>query len=155
MNKRFFIILILVLGLFITGCNKENNTNKTIALDLCDKFESEIKNNDDIISTLNNISSNLDLMLDISEIKDENELSNLSGFDKKIENFNSVYVMRPMIGSIPFIAYVFNTDSPNKLESELKTNANLRWNICTEADSMETRVVGNNVFFIMSPNSFE
>ena len=34
----------------------------------------------------------------------------------------------------------------------LKENANLKWNVCTEADEMVSAVQGNYVFFIMCSN---
>ena len=54
-----------------------------------------------------------------------------------------------MIGSIPFVGYVFVLeDGTDKTEfiSNLKENANLRWNICVEAEEMVTGVAGNKVF---------
>ena len=37
----------------------------------------------------------------------------------------------------------------------LKDNANLRWQICVEADEMICEANGNTVFFLMSPASLE
>ena len=37
----------------------------------------------------------------------------------------------------------------------LEDNANLRWNICTEAEEMVIDSEGNKVFFIMAPKNFE
>ena len=39
--------------------------------------------------------------------------------------------------------------------NSLKENANLRWNVCTAADEMTVTNVGNTVFFLMAPLSFE
>ena len=60
-----------------------------------------------------------------------------------------------MIGTIPFVAYIFEVDNPKEFASTLKEQANLRWNICTEADEMQTSIVDNYVFFVMSPSNFE
>jgi len=37
----------------------------------------------------------------------------------------------------------------------LKDNANLRWNICTEAEELTVESEGNIVFFLMSPKNLE
>ena len=64
----------------------------------------------------------------------------------------------PMIGSIPFIGYVFELKDEtdvNQFISTLKSNADLRWNICTEADEMVVCSVDKKVFFVMCPKYFE
>ena len=64
----------------------------------------------------------------------------------------------PMIGTIPFIGYVFTLSDASQASSliaTLKANADLRWNICTSADEMVAGSSGNKVFFVMSPISFE
>ncbi len=83
----------------------------------------------------------------------------LSGFDNaEIKGFKEATMFLPMIGSIPFIGYVFiledGTDASGFI-ANLKANANLRWNICTEAEEMVTGRSGNKVFFVMCPKSFE
>ncbi len=83
----------------------------------------------------------------------------LTGFDNtEIKGFKSGAMFAPMIGTIPFVGYVFELESADKASafiSTLKSNANLRWNICTTADEMVATSVGNKVFFVMSPLSFE
>ncbi|MBQ7986182.1 MAG: hypothetical protein IJ304_02825 [Clostridia bacterium] len=83
----------------------------------------------------------------------------LSGFDgAEIKGFKSGAVFMPMIGSIPFIGYVFELENAADVSgfiSNLKNNANLRWNICVTADEMVTGSVGNKVFFVMCPTSLE
>lgn len=83
----------------------------------------------------------------------------LSGFDNaEIKGFKSGAVFMPMIGSIPFIGYVFELENAADVSgfiSNLKKNANRRWNICVEADEMVTGSVGNKVFFVMCPTSLE
>ena len=37
----------------------------------------------------------------------------------------------------------------------LEDNANLRWNICTEAEELIVESEDNTVFFLMSPKKFE
>lgn len=83
----------------------------------------------------------------------------LNGFDNaEIKGFEEGVIFAPMIGTIPFVGYVFtlaeDADAEAFMEG-LEAAANPRWNICTEADEMFAEVVGNKVFFVMSPSSFE
>lgn len=79
----------------------------------------------------------------------------LSGFDKEIHGFTSGVQFAPMIGSIPFVAYVFESDNPKALADTLEAEANLAWNICTEADEKVVAVNNNFVFFVMCANRDE
>lgn len=82
----------------------------------------------------------------------------LNGFDNEITGFSEGAMFGPMIGSIPFIGYVFTLEDGQDVSSfisTLKANANLRWNICTEADEMVVGSSGNKVFFVMCPKNFE
>ena len=83
----------------------------------------------------------------------------LTGFDNnEITGFKSGAVFMPMIGTIPFVGYVFELENgadASSFISNLKSSANLRWNICTTADEMVSGSVGNKVFFVMCPASFE
>ncbi len=83
----------------------------------------------------------------------------LQGFDNaEIKGFKEGAVFMPMIGTHPFIGYVFVLEDGADTQSfisNLKSNANLRWNICTTADEMVAGSVGNKVFFVMCPSSFE
>ncbi len=77
----------------------------------------------------------------------------LAGFDNaEITGFKEGASFGPMIGSVPFIGYVFiledGTDAASFI-SNLKSNANLRWNICVEAEEMVAGSSGNKVFFVM------
>ena len=83
----------------------------------------------------------------------------LTGFDDyEVKAFSDAIMVAPMIGTIPFVAYVFSVadgvDSAT-FASELEANCNPRWNICTAAEETVTEVVGNKVFFVMCPMSFE
>ena len=80
-----------------------------------------------------------------------------SGFNEEIHGFSKGAMFGPMIGTIPFIGYIFEVDANTDVAefvNTLKTNANLRWNICTEADEMAVEAVGNLVFFVMAPAEF-
>lgn len=83
----------------------------------------------------------------------------LSGFgNTEIKGFKSGAMFAPMIGSIPFVGYVFELENASDVPafiSTLKSNADLRWNICVEADEMVAGSVGTKVFFVMCPTSLE
>ncbi len=82
----------------------------------------------------------------------------LSGFgNTEIKGFKDGATFGPIIGSVPFIGYVFVLeDGTNASDfiATLKKNADLRWNICVEADEMVSGSVGNKVFFVMCPKEF-
>ena len=83
----------------------------------------------------------------------------LSGFDNaEIKGFKSGVMFAPMIGSIPFVGYIFELENTADIPSfiaNLEKNANRRWNICVEADEMVTGSSGNKVFFVMCPTSLD
>lgn len=83
----------------------------------------------------------------------------LNGFDNaEITGFSEGVMFAPMIGSIPFVGYVFelsdDADADN-FTALLKDSANPRWNICTEADETVVERADTKVFFLMCPYSFE
>ena len=147
--KKFKILLCLVLCSFliITGCtNKENNNeeeNKTVASQLVTEFKKEIA-----ISESN-------IIVPTTGVTEITKDDYLAGFNEEIKGFKKAVSIAPMIGTIPFVAYIFEVDNPEEFASTLKEQANLRWNICTEADEMQTTIVDNYVFFVMSPSNFE
>ncbi len=83
----------------------------------------------------------------------------LTGFgNSEIKGFKSGVIFAPMIGSIPFVGYIFELESTSDIPSfisTLKASANLRWNVCSEADEMITGSNGNKVFFVMCPKNFD
>lgn len=82
----------------------------------------------------------------------------LPGFSADITGFKDGTTFAPIIGTIPFVGYIFNLEDDadvNAFMQTLKDNANLRWNICTEAEEMVVDNVGNKVFFVMCPKAFE
>jgi len=83
----------------------------------------------------------------------------LSGFDNaEIKGFKEGAMFAPMMSSIAFVGYVFELPEDADVESfkaTLKDSANLRWNICVEAEELIVENVGNKVFFLMCPKSFE
>lgn len=83
----------------------------------------------------------------------------LSGFGEvEITGFEECVMFGPMIGTIPFIGYIFTLAEGADVEAfktTLKDNANLRWNICTAAEELVVESEGNTVFFLMCPTTFE
>ena len=83
----------------------------------------------------------------------------LNGFgNAEITGFSEGAMFGPMIGTIPFIGYIFTLEDGTDVETfknDLKTNGDLRWNICTEADEMVVESAGNKVFFVMCPSSLQ
>ncbi len=77
----------------------------------------------------------------------------LAGFgNAEIKGFKEGAMFGPVIGSVPFVGYVFVLEdgvSASDFISTLKSNADLRWNICVEAEEMVAGSVGNKVFFVM------
>ena len=82
----------------------------------------------------------------------------LAGFDVEITDFEEGVMFGPMMSTIPFIGYIFTLEDGADVEAfkqTLESNANLRWNICTEAEELTVDSEGNTVFFLMSPKAFE
>lgn len=79
-----------------------------------------------------------------------------TGFNNQITGFKEAVQFGPAIGTIPFVGYVFVLENGADVEAfkaNLEAEANLRWNICTEAEEMVCENVGNTVFFLMCPVS--
>ena len=83
----------------------------------------------------------------------------MMGFDNaEITGFKECITFAPMVSTIPFLCYIFELEDGADVEAfkiTLEDNANLRWNICTEADELVVDSQGNIVFFLMCPKSFE
>lgn len=149
MKKNTVISAILVFMLLVTACGKtETNSVDTIGGKYLEAFEQTT--NTDPNTIVDELIANVDSGYEL--IKMDVEPGYLNGFDNEITGFSSGVVFAPMIGSIPFVGYVFETDDAETLEKTLAQNANMRWNICTEADEMVTGSKGNLVFFMMCSN---
>lgn len=83
----------------------------------------------------------------------------LTGFgNAEITGFNNGVMFAPMIGTIPFVGYVFTLDEGADVDAFMQTlrdNADPRWNICTEAEETIVENADNMVFFVMCPAQFE
>ncbi len=82
----------------------------------------------------------------------------LTGFDVEITGFDSAMMFAPMIGTIPFMGYLFRLADGADVDAfttMLSENANPNWNICTMADETVISAEGNTVFFLMCPYAIE
>ncbi len=83
----------------------------------------------------------------------------LTGFgNAEITGFENGVMFAPMIGSIPFVGYVFTLEDGVDAAAFMQTltdNADPRWNICVEADETIVENADNMVFFVMCPSQFE
>lgn len=70
----------------------------------------------------------------------------------EITGYSEAARFSPMIGTIPFMAYIFildeGADSAAFIQM-LLDNCNPRWNICTEADTVKAEQSGNAILFLM------
>ncbi len=83
----------------------------------------------------------------------------LTGFgEAEITGFKECVMFSPMIGTIPFVGYIFKMEEGSDIDGFVQTladNADPRWNICTEADETIIETSGNTVFFLMCPSQLE
>ena len=82
----------------------------------------------------------------------------LMGFANEITGFEEAVMFSPMIGTIPFVGYVFTMADGADMDAFVQTltdHADPRWNICTEAEETVVETLGNKVFFLMCPTALE
>jgi len=154
MKKLIAILLCVALVVSFAACgNKKEDEEKTKGEMLFDAFVAEAQKTTDL-SDIANALANADvcgydaMTMEVSE-------GFLNGFDSEISGFTKGYVISPMIGAIPFICYVFESDDPDALLKTLEDHKDLRWNICTEAAESYGNVKDNLVFFTMIPGDEE
>ncbi len=89
----------------------------------------------------------------------EKDAEYFAGFDNyRITGYKAAAVYMPMIGSIPFVGYVFELEdgvAPATFISNLTGNCNPKWNVCVEAEQTVAGAIGNRVFFLMCPKNME
>lgn len=150
MKKILALMLAMILVISVVACGKNNDTTTT-PTETTDSTNEVVNPNvsaEDIMKAI----SEIDDLKEFSMMMDKAEEGYLRGFNEEIKGFKNGYTMGPIIGTIPFVGYVFQTEdneSAKALLETLKSKANMRWNICTEADTMITDVKGNFVLFFM------
>lgn len=172
MKRILTAILACVLVLSMVACTKapvENN----------DVENNDVENNGEVAATLG--ASMLEIFKsNYAEDKTAEEIANavvteanlpfgpmvmpveaglLPGFDNyEVTGFEEGAAFMPMIGSIPFVGYIFKLPADADVEAfktALSENSNRRWNICVEAEETVVENEGNTVFFLMCPASLE
>lgn len=149
-----------VLSVGLCGCGDKGSAATTTEADLGDTsyitvgnrylkaFEDTDKTGaDEVVDELLN-----QVQVPFQLVKMDVEEGFLSGFDEEVKGFSKGVMISPMIGTIPFVGYVFETDDPEGLLTFLSEKANMAWNICTQADEKVSSVKGNLVFFLMCSN---
>lgn len=156
--KKLLIFIIIVGVLILSGCGKKEEQKqeepKTVATMLSKVFETEIKKSKDIEKVANKLAES-EVIVPETQTFEIGKEDYLSGFKEEITGFKKAIGIAPMINTIPMIAYIFEVENPEEFAKKLDEQADLRWNICTEADEKKITIVDNYIFFIMSPESFE
>ena len=86
------------------------------------------------------------------------EFYNGFGEEFVMGEYKSGAMFGPMMGSIAYIGYIFELEEGADVEAFVKNltdNCNPRWQICVTADQTVAGSVGNKVFFLMCPATYE
>lgn len=156
MKKIMTLIAVILMSCVLAACGKkEEKKPETPAWILEQDFEDTIKANKDM--TTEEMANHLleNKLIPFAPAAMPVEEGFLSGFTDEIHGFSEGTMFGPMIGSIPFIGYVFRSDDTAALVKVLKEKADKNWNICTQADEMVCEEAEGMVFFVMSPAKFE
>lgn len=183
-NKKVSLILLSFMLILMTSCGSnesisssisgadntessevasepENSSYESISVGqtLLNDFKAELEADPSI--SLEELADNIlsDDIIQFEGVHTTVENGMLTGFgNAEITGFKDGVMFSPMISSVPFIGYIFKLDDSTNAEEftkMLKDNADLRWNICTEADEIIADYSGDTVFFLMCPKSFE
>lgn len=153
MKKLLAVLLIAVMVMALAACGGGNAG--TVGETLLEDFKS------DATGSAQEIADRLiaNEIIEFAGTTMSVEPGFLTGFDNaEITGFEEGVMFAPMMGTIPFVGYIFTLEEGTDVDafkSTLEENANLRWNICTEAEELTVDSEGNKVFFLMSPKSFE
>ncbi|MDD6440652.1 MAG: hypothetical protein PUG71_00760 [bacterium] len=154
MKRAFLIFLVVLIALGTVGCSAKKD-QETVGKVLLEDFKS---NPDRNVQEIADRIINNEIIPFAGSVM-EVEPGFLTGFDNaEITGFKEGAMFSPMIGTIPFVGYIFEVEDDTDVDSfieTLKDHANLRWNICTEAEELTLGKEGNKVFFLMSPMSFK
>lgn len=154
MKKILSFLLVLMFATSMLACGEA--APNTPANNLAASFKSIVK--DDSNVTVEDIALKLaeDEIIPVECGSMAVEPGFLNGFKEEVTGFTAGATFGPYISSMPYIGYVFEVDGDaDKFAKELEGKADLRWNVCTEADEMVSAVQGNKVFFVMAPLSFD
>lgn len=163
MKKLFAFILAAVLLISCVSCGGKKSGGNDIIPDLngasmgsqlWNTFADECEKNPD--ASAEELAGKLaESVTEYSIVAMPVEEGFLWGFDNfEIKGFEEAAVFMPMIGSIPFVGYVFRLPDGADVAAfvkDLTDNANPSWNICVTANQTVAGSLGNNVFFVMCP----
>ena len=169
MKKVIAIVLALVVVIGLVACaagnNEETTVEETTAADMtvaatfAAAFKAEAAKEGATTNTIATALSANETVAFMPMVQDMEADAWLAGFDAEtMTGYEACTAFMPMIGTIPFVSYVFELAEGadvDAFKTTLSDNANLRWNICTAAEEMVIETVDNFVFFIMAPLTFE
>lgn len=171
MKRKLALVLAISMIFTVTACGKEENntdnsqteaeagtTDGTVGEVLLQDFKDRMEQDAD--TTPQELADGIltNAIIQFSGAVTEVQEGNLTGFSAEITGFEEGVMFSPMISSIPFVGYIFTVAEGGDVDGfveDLKTNADPRWNICTEAEETVVEASGNTVFFLMCPSTME
>ena len=152
-NMKKFLLCCLAC-LMLTGCTQtkpdaSSDVPDTLGSKLVNQFQKHAKEESDPMEIAQKIVA--DDLAEISLDAESVEPGWLNGFYENVTGFTKGVMIAPVIGSIPYVSYVFETDDPEALVEELDEKHNMRWNICTEAEEKVSSIYENLVYYAMVP----
>lgn len=156
LNRKKYVVWMIIAVMAVVslaGCGRSAAAD-TIATQLAAEFK-EIAKQETGAGVIADKLSESKVLEELSMATMPVEEGYLNGFDGEIAGFTEGCMFAPMIGSIPFVGYVFETEDSVGLIKTLTDHGQLNWNICTTADEMVTETEGSYVFFVMAPEKFE
>lgn len=156
MKKLFALILAVLMVMSLVACGEEERpTYGAVGEPLVVSFEENSDKSAQEIADLLLENPNLGFMGMTMAVEE----GLLSGFgNTEIKGFKEGVMFGPSVSTVPFIGYVFTLDEDTDVDDfkqTLEDNADLRWNICTEADELIVESKGDKVVVIMTPNEFD
>jgi len=155
MKKKIALLLLVTMVVSLAACGKTSvPEGKTLGGVMADKFNSDINSND-VHAVAKSIGKMSGVNCDVIDY-DNSEDRYFMGFKNKSiqkEDYTSCVCVTPAIGSVAFIAYIFEVEGDAAaFENKLAANADPAWNICVIADETVHCTNGKYVFFAMCPS---
>ncbi len=156
MKRIFALLLVLIMVVSLVACgNAKPDEDSSVATHLAYDFKENADKTPQEIADLLLTNPALQFMSATMPVEE----GYLSGFDNvEIKGFDEGVMFGPAIGTIPFVGYVFDLSDGtdvDEFKQTLEDNANLRFNVCTEADEVVVESKGDKVIVIISPEKFE
>lgn len=153
--KKVLVVLMAALMVFsVAACGGKKAS--TPAGTLAEAFKEAAKDSNASAEDLANTLSTNEIIPFMAMAMPLEADSWFPGFTENPTGFTSAASFGPAISTIPFIGYVFEVDGDAEaFAKSLDSITDLGWNVCTRADEKKTEIVGNKVFFVMAPNTFD